>query len=114
MPVYEFLCDACGDFTQVRRVSDRDAACNCPQCGRLAARVLLTAPKLGVMSSAQRAAHTTNERSAHQPLTSTEYKERHRHGPGCGCCNGAKNRKTNVTADGAKSFPGTRPWMISH
>ncbi|HBT34243.1 MAG TPA: FmdB family transcriptional regulator [Pusillimonas sp.] len=114
MPVYEYLCNSCGDFTAVRRVSERDAECACPQCGQAASRVLLTAPKLAVMSSAQRAAYATNERSAHAPLTSTEYQERQRHGPGCSCCNGAKNRKTHVSADGAKSFPGTRPWMISH
>ena len=33
----------------------------------------------------------------------------------CGCCSGGrKSGKTRVAADGAKSFAGSRPWMISH
>jgi hypothetical protein len=33
----------------------------------------------------------------------------------CGCCSGGKSAgKTRNTADGGKTFAGSRPWMISH
>jgi putative FmdB family regulatory protein len=37
------------------------------------------------------------------------------HGPGCSCCSGgARRSRTAKAADGKKSFPSARPWMISH
>jgi hypothetical protein len=36
------------------------------------------------------------------------------HGAGCSCCTGKSMRKTKRGKNGAKSFPGSRPWMISH
>ena len=38
-----------------------------------------------------------------------------KHGAGCGCCSGKSSmRRTQRGKKGAKSFPGSRPWMISH
>ncbi|MEO1363845.1 MAG: zinc ribbon domain-containing protein, partial [Pseudomonadota bacterium] len=42
--------------------------------------------------------------------------KRSSHGPNCSCCSGGSTRpsKTLHHADGSKSFPTKRPWMISH
>ncbi|HAP26283.1 MAG TPA: FmdB family transcriptional regulator, partial [Achromobacter sp.] len=55
-------------------------------------------------------AHAANERSANEPRSS-----RAGHGMNCGCCGSARSRgRTRTSGDGAKSFAGARPWMISH
>jgi hypothetical protein len=36
------------------------------------------------------------------------------HGAGCACCGGGSMRRTRRGKNGAKSFPDSRPWMISH
>lgn len=77
-------------------------------CGAEASRALLTAPNLAGMAPALRLAHATNERSAHEPRRSGGG-----HGPNCGCCRGGTGMAAR-SADGGKSFPNRRPWMISH
>ncbi|MDQ0509646.1 FmdB family zinc ribbon protein [Ancylobacter amanitiformis] len=121
MPVYEYLCDACGDFTELRPMSEYQAPQPCPDCGRPAPRVLLTAPHFSGLARESRLAHATNEQARHAPMSVDGYKEkqdRARHGAGCSCCSGMKSRsrksRTATTASGAKSFPSARPWMISH
>jgi hypothetical protein len=67
------------------------------------------------MSVELRTAHATNERSAAAPSTLSALKSQHE--AGCSCCSGLSNKKGRKTArgkNGAKSFPGARPWMISH
>lgn len=114
MPTYEYCCDDCGDFSAIRPVAMRNEPCVCPGCGRHAGRVIRSTPQLATMSSASRTAHATNERAAHAPMTSAEYATRHKHGPGCGCCSGKPSKSTVKAADGSKTFPTKRPWMISH
>ncbi|EON18808.1 FmdB family regulatory protein [Cupriavidus sp. GA3-3] len=106
MPIYEYACAECGSFSAVRRIDERDAPQCCPGCGQEARR-LVTATMLALMPSARRVAHAGNERSAHAPVSS----QGHRHGPGCGCSAGSA---ALAGKGAAKSFPGTRPWMISH
>jgi len=113
MPVYEYLCNDCGSFTDIRPMSECDAPQPCPQCDSAAPRVILTAPNFFCMPSDKRKAHATNERSANAPKTLDQYKASH--GPGCGCCSSGKpSRLVKKTRSGAKSFPTARPWMISH
>lgn len=110
MPVYEYNCTDCGPFEAIERMSRCAEPTDCPACGTLAPRVMLTAPNVSFVSKSIRMGHATNERSADAPKrTST-------HGPGCGCCSGGtkKNSKTLHRPDGSKSFPSKRPWMISH
>jgi hypothetical protein len=64
------------------------------------------------MPAAKRLAHAANERSAHAPQTLTSLKASH--GAGCACCSGKLSRMTRRGKDGSKSFPTSRPWMISH
>jgi hypothetical protein len=78
---------------------------------------MLSAPRFSTMSAGLRLAHATNERSASSPGTLSALQSQH--GLRCSCCSGMsnKNKKSRKTArgkNGAKSFPGARPWMISH
>lgn len=114
MPVYEYLCDACGPFTDLRPMAEYEMPQPCPDCGSEAPRVILTAPNFSCVSAETRIAHATNERSAHAPKSLAEVKASH--GSGCSCCGGSKkmSRAVRRGKDGSKSFPTSRPWMISH
>ncbi|MGQ9369380.1 FmdB family zinc ribbon protein [Azospirillum sp. ST 5-10] len=118
MPMYEYLCAHCGPFSDLRPMSRSAEPAPCPGCGAEAPRAILTAPHFSLVAGATRRAVETNERSAHAPMSSAEYKERRAagHGAGCACCSGTKAlRSAAVTGkDGAKAFPTKRPWMISH
>lgn len=50
MPVYDYLCEDCGPFTEMRPMSDYELPHDCPQCGREAPRAFLTAPRLAGLS----------------------------------------------------------------
>ena len=69
MPVYEYLCNDCGPFTDMRPMAECDAPQDCPHCAIEAPRVILTAPAFFCMPSDKRKAHATNERSANAPKT---------------------------------------------
>ena len=115
MPVYEYMCERCGPFTAMRPMAEYEKPYACPDCDEMAPRVMLTAPRFSTMSAGLRLAHATNERSADKPNTLSALKSQH--GSGCSCCSGMSNKKSRKTArgkNGAKSFPGSRPWMISH
>jgi putative FmdB family regulatory protein len=102
MPVYDYSCEACGAFSASRPMAEYREPHDCPSCGASAPRVVLRPPRLADMGRARRTAFQTNERAAHAPRASG-----HVHGPSCGC-SGTHSSGT------AKSFPGARPWMISH
>jgi putative FmdB family regulatory protein len=112
MPVYEYLCSDCGPFTAMRPMAECDLPSDCPACSANAPRVILTAPHFSTMPAAKRQAHAANERSAHAPLTLASFKTSH--GAGCACCSGKSSRMSRRGKDGSKSFPASRPWMISH
>lgn len=108
MPSYHYLCAACGPFEAVRPMAEFALPAPCPDCGGAAARSL-AAPSFSALPGNLRQAHATNERSAHAPIRSAA------HGPGCGCCKPvASSRSASSGTGAAKSFPGARPWMISH
>lgn len=117
MPTYDYVCDDCGSFEALRSLAVRNEACACPACGAPSHRAILNAPRLAAMSGAGRMAMETNERASHAPRSSKDLAGgygRLRHPSGCGCCS-TKRSGATVTADnGAKMFPGKRPWMISH
>ena len=113
MPTYDYRCDDCGGFDARRSVGERDAPIACPDCGCVSARVLSAAPRLALMADGTRRAIAVNERAAHEPKRSGDY-ARLKHPSGCGCCSGSKRGATVTAANGAKSAPSRRPWMISH
>ncbi len=94
MPVYEYLCNDCGPFTDMRPMSQCDDPQDCPQCEETSPRVILTAPNFLCMSSDRRKALATNEKSRHAPQTLGEYKASH--GPGCGCCSGSAKKPARL------------------
>jgi putative FmdB family regulatory protein len=106
MPEYDYLCPDCGPFSAIRPMVEFNLPQPCEGCGRPAPRAMLTAPALSAMDAGRRNAFATNERSANSPTRAKA------HPSGCGCCStGGKLKAEGV---GAKSFPGQRPWMISH
>ena len=111
MPMYDYACAACGPFTAYRPMADYDKPLACEDCGAMAPRAILRAPALAMMDSGARNGMTVNERSRHEPRKSKA------HPSGCGCCSTSRGFSATPVAAGrsaAKSFPGSRPWMISH
>ena len=106
MPNYEYSCELCGTYEVCRPIADRDAPCICLYCAREIPRVMLNAPNISTISGQARAAHGINERSADSP------KRLSSDGPlPAGVGVGRANSRT--FGDGSKSFPASRPWMIS-
>lgn len=113
MPTYDYACPACGGFDALRAYAQRDEPAACPDCGGASPRVFVALPRLNRLSSETRRAIEINERARHEPRGSAEY-TRLRHPAGCGCCTPGRRNATVTGANGAKSFPSKRPWMISH
>jgi putative FmdB family regulatory protein len=122
MPLYDYKCSQHGMFYELSTTDESAQPRACPNCGELSARVIMIAPDLLAMKKENRAAHTRNEKSAHEPVFSTvEYRQEqkarreHKHGKGCGCGDKPIRKSALMyTADGNKMFPSARPWMISH
>ncbi|MCA0417488.1 MAG: zinc ribbon domain-containing protein [Proteobacteria bacterium] len=116
MPYYDFECPDCGPFTELRPMALAAEPCECPACGSAAPRGYFTPPTVLGMDTNTKKAFAINEESRHAPkLSSKSDKYRLKHGANCSCCSGkSKNGKTLYRADGAKAFPASRPWMISH
>lgn len=110
MPNYDYDCPRCGGFTQTRPMAQSAEPCACPDCGTPSPRAFFSTPFLAAMEPATRRAIGINEQAAHAPKRSKSLG----HGPGCSCCGPKTASKTLYRADGAKSFPAGRPWMISH
>ncbi len=127
MPVYDYDCQSCGPFNELQTVDRAGEPVPCPRCGAPSPRAFTTMPRLSNLTAERREAYATNERAREVPLSVDQWKENqerrnhkrgHVHGPGCGCGanTSATTHKTRtlVRPDGSKSFPGARPWMISH
>lgn len=115
MPMYEYDCPCCGDFTALRPMAESALPCNCPKCGTSSMRVILSAPGLATMPANGRKATAINERSSHAPMTVGEYQDSRRHPSGCSCCSPSKKvEPTKANPLGLKGKPAARPWMISH
>lgn len=113
MPYYDYLCEDCGLFTESKPMVQSADPCNCPSCGETAPRALVRTPHMALMDGDRRHAFSVNEQSTHAPKSS---KKTGAHAPGCSCCSGGGGKKSKMVyhADGSKSAPSARPWMISH
>jgi putative FmdB family regulatory protein len=112
MPVYEYQCEDCGDFSEFRVIAERNDPALCPTCGGPAPRSI-SAPFLAVMSPLQRMAASRNERSRHEPQV----------GSGRPCCatgGCSHTRKKAAKKEGEKPALQAskkkyrRPWMLGH
>ena len=115
MPTYEYACEACGTFTMLRPIAQRNEPSQCPYCAGPGGPLQVSAPALQLLSTNQRKAIAGNERSANAPQTVGEYQESRRHPTGCSCC-GTRKKELPSKANplGLKTRTGPRPWMISH
>lgn len=111
MPMYDYHCDSCGDFSALRPLAEYRDPLACPSCGETAGRVI-SAPNLAVMSASNRTAWERNERSAHEPR---------RGGCASGTCGHTHHHAKSSKADAApaaaplkKPATPTRPWMLGH
>ncbi len=108
MPTYDYQCATCGPFSAHRPMADYAEPAHCDGCGAPAPRAYITAPALASMDTGRRQGMAVNERSRHEPRRVSGS-----HPAGCGCCAPRKPAQGSAQG-GAKSFPGARPWMISH
>lgn len=116
MPIYEYHCDACGEFSLLRPMAEASQPARCPEC-RKSAQKVFPRVNLRALTPNTRMAHETNERSAHAP-----------HVCGAGCSHGHAGKGTGGRrANGSRGTrPGdrpvlqrstkrnSRPWMLGH
>jgi len=69
MPTYDYRCETCGVFSELRPIARRDDAAVCPDCGKAAVRALVAAP--GLAGAADGSGTST-------------------HGSACACCGPVK------------------------
>ena len=79
MPLYEYVCDACGPFAAMRPMAAFSEPCDCPECGTAAKRNLLASPSLGGGGGAPAAAGGTKA-----------------HFGGCGCCKPSRGLRADA------------------
>ena len=118
MPLYEYHCDVCGEFSAWGKMSESSAPAQCPDCNAYGDRII-SAPRLAIMGSAQRNAYERNEKSAHEPKITRR--------SSCGCSgahtcastaakSAANKNKSTAKTNGLEmqTKRTARPWMLGH
>ncbi|MEM6356175.1 MAG: zinc ribbon domain-containing protein [Pseudomonadota bacterium] len=108
MPLYEYECQEHGVFEATRPMAQFDQPCPCPVCGELSPRAT-SLPRVAALSEHARRAHATNERARHEPRSSRDSDPRNLPNGSTG-----RGRRALQRADGSKSNPASRPWMLSY
>ena len=105
MPLYDYSCEDCGPFRAWQRMSECNAASECPECEEPARRVP-SAPFLADMNSHSRIAHQRNEKSAHEPkvMSSGRTKE----------LGSKRGSHAGHAPHGHHNHHSGRPWMVGH
>ena len=115
MPVYEYLCNDCGPFTDMRPMAECDDPQDCPRCEIKSPRVILTAPAFFCMPSDKRKAH--RHQRAQRPRAEDISRIQGLARPRLWLLFNRKEEAgpaDDQDQSGAKGFPTARPWMISH
>ncbi len=114
MPLYDYRCPNCGDFSDFGRIAESSTPRACPACATEAPRVI-SAPRLSLMDASNRERWERNERSQHAP------KKVRRSSCGCsgthtcGTRQGSRESGDNGTAPLQKQTrKSARPWMLGH
>lgn len=118
MPIYQYHCDSCGEFSELRPLSESALAQPCPECGHAASRII-SATRLGIMDASNRMRWERNERSQNAPRQARR--------SSCGCtgthtCNTGKTNSGKTKTEEAPQAPPlmrqtkrtARPWMLGH
>lgn len=116
MPIYEYQCEQCGQFSVLRKMSESSLPCTCEYCGEQAPRII-TAPNLALMDGGERSAYARNEKSAHEPRQARR--------SSCGCSGShtcsTSSKKTSPSNEKKKGHgllmqtkKTARPWMLGH
>lgn len=114
MPLYHYKCKEHGVFQALATLADYQKPCACPRCGIMSGRVLVLPPEIRLVNKELRQAMERNEKASEAPMivrAGKKSEEGHKHGKEC---SHAASRQLFYTADGNKTFPFMRPWMISH
>ena len=103
MPLYDYVCDQCGQFRVWQPMARAMLPRPCPECGVPGERAL-TAPHLRCGAAVNRyRAESHNEKSAHEPMVVRRFKAGHGHAEnGHGHSHHRLPKRRN------------RPWMIGH
>ena len=91
MPIYEYRCKNCGEFSAMRSLLEYNAPMQCPECDVLAVKIL-SAPNINLNSGSFSAINRIN--SAEPKLV--------------------KRQATQPTKPKHQQVNSNRPWMISH
>lgn len=116
MPIYDYRCEHCGEFSALRKMSESSLPAICSDCGSEAARII-SAPNLALMDGSRRSAFERNEKSAHAP------RQARRSSCGCSgthtCSSTDKSASSTNASKQANGFrmqtkKTARPWMLGH
>ena len=91
MPIYEYRCNPCGEFSAMRSLSEYKAPMHCPECTNLAVKIL-SVPNINLNSGSFSAINKAN--SAEPKLV--------------------KEKTIKPTKPKHQQLKNNRPWMISH
>ncbi|AFJ03027.1 Putative regulatory protein fmdB [Methylophaga frappieri] len=111
MPIYDYRCATCGEFSALRKLAQANEDMICPECHGKASRII-TAPYLALMDRPTRVAKERNEKSAHEPKTLRR--------SSCGCSGTHTCSANSAKSAGAKNGlqmqtkKTARPWMLGH
>jgi putative FmdB family regulatory protein len=111
MPFYDFECPACGRFTLLKPIARRDEPQDCPACGAMARREVVTAAALSCMTTPALKAAVVNEQSCHAPRVWQPGERGSDKPQRTGEREASARRRSSPQM---KGFPGARPWMIGH
>ena len=114
MPLYEYVCDACGVFSAMNSMVASHESKDCPDCGAESQRIL-SPPQLAILTRSDRVAHERNEKSAYAPMTGKA--------SSCGCSgshtcksdsNEVKQKPKSPSGLQMQTKKTARPWMLAH
>lgn len=126
MPLYDYICEACGPFRDWASLANAEALVPCPVCGASAGRSIAM-PFLAIMNPNARTAHARNERSAHEPRVMSRQElaasgrkrsevfgdNRHRLNQQ-GCAHGHHHEAPGRKGRFQRAHSSSRPWMMGH
>jgi putative FmdB family regulatory protein len=113
MPLYNYTCQAHGDFECWRPMAESAEPASCPACGLSVPRAV-SAPSLANMDSTRRKGHAINERSADEPRFESRTRDNEGTGGQHHCGHGHHHGGHEHPHSHPHGHGSKRPWMIGH